>query len=317
MNIEIAISSAKRRAPMRLALALAFLFFSVPVTAAEHAPASGTKLVLLGTGTPNADPERSGPSLAVVVNGRPYLVDFGPGVVRRVAAAQRKGVGGLEVSRLDTAFLTHLHSDHTVGLPDLLYTPWVLERDRPLKLFGPAGLAEMVRHVQAAWSLDIRVRLEGLEPINTEGYKAEVTEIRPGLVYEDDNVRVTAFEVPHGSWRPAYGYRFDTAEKSIVISGDTGPGDEVIEMCNGCDILVHEVYSTAGFARREAVWQKYHSSFHTSTAELADIASRAKPKLLVLYHQLYWGTSDADLLKEVQALYGGKVVSGADLDVFE
>lgn len=279
--------------------------------------AKGTQLVLLGTGTPNADPERFGPALAVVVNETPYLVDFGPGVVRRAAEAHQSGVKGLQVSRLSRAFLTHLHSDHTTGYPDLILTPWVLEREVPLQVYGPKGLAEMTRHVLAAYQLDIDVRLNGLEPINPEGYKVEATEIEPGVVYEDENVKVTAFEVPHGSWKPAFGYRFDTADKRIVISGDTGPSENIVEMCNGCDILVHEVYSTAGFARRIPVWQQYHSSFHTSSSELAALATRAKPGLLVLYHQLFWGTSNEDLLKEVQDLYDGKVVSGADLDVIE
>lgn len=275
------------------------------------------QLVLLGTGTPNADPDRFGPSLAVVVNNRPYLVDFGPGVVRRAAAAHRNGVAGLEVSKLDIAFVTHLHSDHTTGYPDLIYTPWVLEREAPLKVFGPVGLADMTRHIQQAYSLDVNVRLNGLEPINDGGHEVEVTEIAPGEIYRDEHVRVTAFEVRHGSWKPAYGYAFHTAGKRIVVSGDAAPSESVVEACDGCDILVHEVYSTAGFARRIPVWQKYHSSFHTSSKELAELATRARPKLLVLYHQLYWGTSDEDLLREVKQHYDGKVVSGADLDVFD
>jgi len=296
---------------------ICLMLISPALVADEEISSKGTQLVLLGTGTPNADPERFGPSLAVVVNDRPYIVDFGPGIVRRAAAAHQNGVEGLKVSKLDHAFVTHLHSDHTSGYSDLILTPWVLEREVPLKVFGPQGLAEMTEHLLAAYKLDINVRLNGLEPINPEGYKVKVTEIEPGVVYEDENVKVTAFEIPHGSWKPAYAYRFDTADKSIVISGDTGPSEKIVEMCNGCDILVHEVYSTAGFARRIPVWQKYHSNFHTSSSELAAIATRAKPGLLVLYHQLYWGTSDEDLLKEVQAEYAGKVVSGADLDVFE
>jgi ribonuclease BN (tRNA processing enzyme) len=279
-------------------------------------PAGSTQLVLLGTVTPNADPDRFGPAVAVVVDDTPYLVDFGPGVVRRAAAAHRNGVAGLEVAKLRTAFLTHLHSDHTTGYPDLIFTPWVLERDVPLKVFGPSGLLEMTQHIQSAYRQDTELRLNGLEPINTEGWKVEVTEIEPGVVYQDKRVRVTAFPVRHGSWRQAFGYRFETADKTIVISGDAAPSESVVEACQGCDIMVHEVYSTAGFARREPVWQQYHSRFHTSSRELAEIATRARPGLLVLYHQLYWGTSDADLLAEVKQYYDGKVVSGADLDVF-
>ncbi len=255
--------------------------------------------------------------MAVVANDTPYLIDFGPGVVRRAAAAHRKGVAGLEVSKLRVAFLTHLHSDHSTGYPDLVFTPWVLERDVPLKVFGPEGLQDMTDHIQAAYRQDTQLRLNGLEPINKEGWKVEVTEIKPGIVYRDANVKVTAFPVRHGSWKEAYGFRFDTEDRSIVISGDAAPSDSVVEACKGCDILVHEVYSTAGFARREPVWQKYHSQFHTSSKELADIATRARPGLLVLYHQLYWGTSDEDLVREVQQTYDGEVVSGADLDVFE
>ena len=296
---------------------ICLMLISPALVADEEITSKGTQLVLLGTGTPNADPERFGPSLAVVVNETPYIVDFGPGIIRRAAAAHQNGVAGLKVSKLEHAFVTHLHSDHTAGYADLILTPWVLEREVPLKVFGPSGLAEMTSHLLAAYKLDIDVRLNGLEPINPNGYKVEVTEIEPGVVYEDENVKVTAFDIPHGSWKPAYAYRFDTADKSIVISGDTGPSEKIVEMCNGCDILVHEVYSTAGFARRIPVWQNYHSSFHTSSSELAAIATRAKPSLLVLYHQLFWGTSNEDLLKEVQAEYAGKVVSGADLDVYE
>jgi len=285
--------------------------------AAEPAPPAGVQVVLLGTGTPNADPDRFGPAVAVVVNDVPYLVDAGPGVVRRAAAAHRNGVVGLEVSRLRSAFFTHLHSDHTAGYPDLILTPWVLERDTPLRVYGPKGLEDMTRHILQAYSLDIEVRLNGLEPINTEGHKVDVTEIEPGVIFEDNGVTVTAFEVRHGSWKPAYGYRFDVGGKRIVISGDTAPSESVMEACNGCDILLHEVYSTAGFERRIPVWQAYHSKFHTSSRELAELAGRARPKLLVLYHQLYWGTRDEELLAEIKQFYNGKVVSGADLDVFE
>ena len=117
---------------------------------------SGTAVVLLGTGTPNADPDRSGPAVAVVVNGQPYLVDFGPGVVRRAAAASRSGVDALEVTNLTRAFVTHLHSDHTVGYADLIFTPWVLGRAVPLQVYGPKGLRAMTRHLTAAYREDIK-----------------------------------------------------------------------------------------------------------------------------------------------------------------
>ena len=135
-------------------------------------------------------------------------------------------------------------------------------------------------------------------------------------VYKDANVTVKAFAVKHGSWKQAFGYRFETADRTIVISGDCRPSASVAANCNGCDVLIHEVYSTAGFAKRQPEWQKYHSSFHTSSRELAQIATKARPRLLVLYHQLFWGTTEEDLLSEVREGYAGKVVTARDLDVY-
>ncbi len=277
---------------------------------------SSTRLVLLGTGTPNADPARSGPALAVVVNGQAYLVDCGPGIVRRAAAAHQMGIEALAVERLTHVFITHLHSDHTLGYPDLIFTPWVLERKAPLEAFGPRGLADMTDHILAAYHEDIAIRIEGLEPATTMGFKVNVHEITPGVVYQDNNVRVTAFLVRHGSWRYAYGFRFDTSDRSIVISGDTAPCESLVKHAKGCDLLVHEVYSNVGFQRRRAVWKRYHASFHTSTAELAEIARQVQPKLLILTHQLFWGSTPDELVAEIRQNYDGDVQSGADLDVY-
>jgi ribonuclease BN (tRNA processing enzyme) len=275
-----------------------------------------TKVVLLGTGTPNPDPERAGPCVAVVVNDTPYLVDFGPGVVRRAEAARRAGVKGLAMPNLSRAFVTHLHSDHTAGLADLLLSPWVLERAAPLQIYGPPGLRAMTRHILAAYREDVQLRLTGGEPSNKTGWRAVAREIRPGVVYKDANVTVTAFAVKHGQWKHAYGYRFVTPDKAVVISGDAAPSESLVTACDGCDVLVHEVYSDAGFKRRPPEWQRYHAAYHTSASQLAALAARARPKLLLLYHQLLWGTSEANLVKEVQAGFAGRVVSGKDLDVF-
>ncbi len=277
---------------------------------------SRTQIVLLGTGTPNADPERSGPSVAIVVDDTPYIVDFGPGVVRRASAAHRMGVRALAMPKLTKAFVTHLHSDHTAGYPDLIFTPWVLEREQPLEVYGPKGLKAMTNHILQAYQEDIRIRLDGLEPANKTGYKVKVHEIKPGEIYRDQNVKVTAFLVKHGSWPEAFGYRFDTPDRSIVISGDCAPSESVINHCNGCDVLIHEVYSQSGFATRTPVWQRYHSTFHTSSRELGEIATKAKPGLLILYHQLFWGTSEEKLVNEVREFFNGRVVSGSDLAVF-
>ena len=271
------------------------------------------EVLLLGTGTPNAEPERSRPAVAGLVEGAVYLVDFGPGVVRRAAAAHQMGVAELAVENLSRAFLTHLHSDHTAGYPDLIFTPWVLERAVPLEVYGPAGLQAMTDHLLAAYREDVSERLDGLEPANSVGHRVQVTEIEAGRVYEDDRVRVDACRAEHGSW-PAYSYRFTAGGRSVVISGDTAPHERMEAFYAGCDILVHEVYSTAGFQRLPADWQRYHAAVHTSSRELAAIASRARPGLLVLTHQLLWGESSESLLREIEADYTGSIVSGSDLD---
>jgi ribonuclease BN (tRNA processing enzyme) len=136
-----------------------------------------TKLVLLGTGTPNACPNASGPASAVVVGDRAYLVDFGPGVVRQASKAYFNGIDALRPDRLTVAFSTHLYTDHTAGYPDLIFTPWVLERTVPLKVFGPKGLKHMTEHILMAYETDIDFRIHGFEKANEQGYQVDVTEI--------------------------------------------------------------------------------------------------------------------------------------------
>ena len=274
-----------------------------------------SEIVMLGTGTPGPDPDRSGPSLAIIVNDQPYLVDFGPGVVRRTAAAYRMGVHGLATHLLNRAFLTHLHSDHTAGYPDLILSPWVMGRDEPLEVYGPPGLNHLTKHVAAAYEADVDQRLHGLEPCSPTGYEVNPHEIEPGLCYEDDHVEVHAFEVSHGTWT-AYGYKFICPDRTIVVSGDTGKHPNVAKAAKGCDVLIHEVCSAVGLSYRSEEWQRYHSTYHTLGPELAEIASKAKPGLLVLTHQLHQGVSDAELLREIREGYAGPVISAKDLDMF-
>lgn len=289
-----------------------------------------TKLVLLGTGTPNACPDASGPSSAVVVGDRAYLVDFGPGVVRQAAKAYRNGIDALRPDRLVTAFCTHLHTDHTAGYPDLIFTPWVLERKEPLRVFGPKGIRDMTEHLLKAYKVDIDFRINGFEKANEVGYRVETQEITSGVIYRDDRVTVEAFPVSHGTLE-SYGFKFTTPDRVIVISGDTAPLEIVAEKAKGCDILLHEVEYTAGLAAREPKWQKYHREVHTLSVDLAEIAKKAGPKLLVTYHRIYHmeiqdNTVDvgAEMARRNEAIleeiwnagYEGPVVNGMDLDVF-
>jgi ribonuclease BN (tRNA processing enzyme) len=268
-----------------------------------------TKVILLGTGTPIPDPERFGPSLAIRIGDSVYIVDFGPGVVRRAVAA------GIKPSQITKAFLTHMHSDHTTGYPDLIFTPAVEGRLHPLEVYGPKGLKSMTQHILAAYNMDVEERSKGLEPTPMDGYEVKVQEITPGVIYSDNYVSVEAIYVKHGSW-PAFGFKFITPDKKIVISGDTAPTRGFNDFARNCDILIHEVYSAVGLAHRKLEWIRYHSAYHTSSYELGDIATNISPKLLILYHQLFMGKKETDLLKEVRNRYSGEITSGNDLDVF-
>ena len=281
-----------------------------------HDPLLRTRVVLLGTGTPNADPAHSGPATAVVIDDTPYIIDAGPGVVRRAAAAHNQGVDALRPENLATLFFTHLHSDHTTGYADFILTPWILERDRPLQVYGPPGTKTMTDHLLAAYAEDIRVRLEGLEPANDTGHRVEVTEIDTGTVYTDERVTVKAFRVHHGNWEWAFGFRFEGPDRTVVISGDRAPDSPIDAFCRDCDVLVHEVYSVEGFKKRPEVWQTYHADSHTSSVEVGHLARRVKPGLLVLTHHLLWGSTPEKLLEEVRSVYDGPVVFGEDLDVY-
>src|SRR5258708_6517087 len=186
-------------------------------TSPSDLKATTTRVILLGTGTPYPDPSASGPATAVVVDGRVLLFDSGPGVMRRLKAA------GLPISGPEALFITHLHSDHTLGYPDLILTSWVMRRRAPFAVYGPRGLKRMTNHLMAAYSEDIHIRESGLEHEAGSGYRVDVHEIGAGVVYQKDGVRVTAIAVPHGEWQHAFAYRIDTPDRSIVISGDTRP----------------------------------------------------------------------------------------------
>src|SRR3954454_1130537 len=190
-----------------------------------------TRLVMLGTGTPRPDPKCSGPATAIVVNDTPYLIDFGPGVIRRTTAAYEKGVKALGFGgvNIKTAFLTHLHSDHTVGYPDLILTSWVMGRHEPLAVYGPKGIKAMTEHVLKAWEVDIKVRTNGINQRMAAGCIVSAYEIVPGVVFQDSNVTVTAFPARHEDMVNSFSFRFDTPDRVIVISGDTTPTKALID----------------------------------------------------------------------------------------
>jgi ribonuclease BN (tRNA processing enzyme) len=320
--------TAKIRPPkiieaLTMALLLALLSTTVLSQPANKPLAPKTQIVMLGTGTPSPDPDRAGAATAIVVNGTPYLIDFGPGVIRRASAAYQKGIAGLSITNLRVAFLTHLHSDHTAGYPDLILSPWTVGRTHPLEVYGPKGLKEMTEHILKAYQEDIRIRLKDKEgvPDAAEGIKVQAHEIKPGVVYKDEKVTVRAFLVNHGDVPQAFGYRFETPDRTIVISGDAAPSQSVVDNCNGCDVLIHEAYSMMTYNYVLPRYQEYRRKHHTSSLELAEIANKARPGLLILYHRANPGgvgrpNPEEAVVEEIRQAYGGKVVTGHDLDVF-
>jgi ribonuclease BN (tRNA processing enzyme) len=279
------------------------------------APANGTEIILLGTGTPYPDPNSAGPATAVVVDGRVFLFDVGAGVMRKLNAAK------LPLSGPEAVFITHLHSDHTLGYADLILTSWIMRRSKPFPVFGPRGLQRMTNLLLAAYSEDIEIRTKGLEHEVPGGYQVKVHEIQVGVVYEKNGVRVTAIAVHHGTWKHAFGYRIDTPDRSIVISGDARPSEALVKAAQGVDVLIHEVYSAAGLKPEDRPggkdWPQYCREFHTSDVELGALAARIQPKFLILDHTIRFGASDEELLAGLRTGgYVGKAVVGKDLDRF-
>ena len=307
---------------------VAHTFFLLPALSlhAQTAPAPSSlpspplspghaQILILGTGTPVIDAAHSGNSIGILVRGALYIFDAGPGVERRMLEAVAKGT---KIDTIPAVFITHLHSDHTLGLPALVYYHGANAEFRgggALTVYGPPGIAAMMTNINAAWADDraARAQARGGSP----SWDVRGADVAAGVVYRDSNVVVKAFEVPHPPWQHAFGYRVETSDRVIVISGDTRPSDAIARECAGCDVLLHEVYSAVGLPKAPPQLQRYHPTAHTSTYELAEIATKAKPKLLVLYHQLYLGgASDDDLVREIRGKYNGKVVSARDLDVY-
>lgn len=318
---------AKKLLVILLLVFVSIVFLKPLAEAREYQKSDITKLVMLGSGTPTPDPKRDGPCVAVVVNDKAYIVDAGANCVRRIAAASSEyggNIKALKPKNIDVVFITHLHSDHTIGLPDLMTTPWIVGKDSPLQLYGPEGLKDMTDNIQKAYIEDRYCRLFGLEPVNNEGWRINVHEFKDsGVVYKDENIKVEAVNTKHGSWPINFGYKFTTPDRVIMISGDTADTKAIRQASKGVDILLHECYALENFGGGEEkfesdmdFWKTYMSEFHTSTDELADIANEAKPGLLVLYHQELWTDDQEQAANEIRKKYKGKVISSNDLDVF-
>jgi len=294
-----------------LATACASTACATPGTGATPGPgapsAPALEVVLLGTGFPRPDPDRAGPSTAVVVGDRVFVVDAGRGVVLRLAAAD------LPLNRLTAVFLTHLHSDHTAGLPDLYNTSWQFGRVEPFALYGPEGTGGLSDAMLQFFAADIHIRRDLVEKHPGAGATIDTHIVQEGVVYRDAEVTVTAFAVDHKPVEPAFGYRFDSDGRSVVVSGDTRPNDNLVRYAKDADVLVHEALLPEYLDTVDdpEVAERL-KSYHTTPEEAGAIARRANVRLLVLTH-LVPGRDEREFRRRAAGEFDGRVVVGRDL----
>ncbi|MEO7965952.1 MAG: MBL fold metallo-hydrolase [Gemmatimonadaceae bacterium] len=289
-----------------LSLAIVATILAPGLRAQVTAP-SPFRVTLLGTGAPPVSMTRFGPSTLVEAGGQTLVFDAGRG------AAQRLGQLGVAFSRVDAVFLTHLHSDHTVGLPDLWLSGWVLDRrTTPWALYGPAGTAALATHLTEAYAFDIGMRI-GNGRQNPAGGRLDAHDVEPGVVYERDGVRVIAISVDHGPITPAYGYRVEYGGRAVVLSGDTKLSPNLITAARGANLIVHEVVIAPPNADSSA---PFYSALitHTTPEECAEIFGRVKPALAVYSHIVAFGGGDErDIIPRTKRTYAGPVLLGEDL----
>lgn len=270
------------------------------------------RVILLGTaGGPPVNVDRAGISTIVEAGGERFLFDAGRGFMRRMVQA------GIPMDGVTKLFITHLHSDHIVDVPDLLLTPWSApsERKVPLEVWGPNGTADMMRNLEKAFAYDIHVRRDLDEKVSPEGIKVVAHDIKEGVVYEKNGVKITAFLVDHGPVKPSFGYRLDYNGHSVALSGDTRPSENLVKFSKGVDVLVHEAID-ADALRRLAPSERLYLAIlahHTTAEQAADIFNQVKPRLAVFSH----APAIKALVTKTREQYDGQVILGEDLMVIE
>ena len=275
--------------------------------------AQNFKVTLLGTGYPQPRMDRFGPSTLVEAGSEKFLFDCGRGAAQRLAQIN---VSFADVSAL---FLTHLHSDHTVGIPDLWLTGWVQGRKVPFRVWGPTGTQQMMSHLERAYEFDIHIRRDVDEKLPAQGVVVVAKDIDQGVVYRSREVKITAFIVDHGPVKPALGYRIDYAGHSVVLSGDTRFSENLIRFSEGTDVLVHEVIDPDAFRIQNPSFSpervRIVVAHHTTPEQAGTVFARVKPKLAVYSHVVPGDTPS--LIPLTRKTYSGPLEVGEDLMSFE
>jgi len=278
------------------------------------AGAQDIKVTLLGTGCPPPVMNRFGPSTLVEAGAHKLLFDAGRGALQRLAQIR------VRWQDVDGVFLTHLHSDHVVGFPDLWLTGWLAGpgRDRPLPVWGPRGTRKMMSHLDQAYEFDIRIRLYDDRP-SPDGVVILAEDIAEGMVFDNDGVKIAAFEVDHKPIKPAFGYRIDHRGRSVVLSGDTRISENLIRHAQGVDLLVHEVAAPETFQRAGARPERAKSviEHHVTPEQAGEVFTRTKPRLAVYSHICLPTATEQDLVPATRRTYAGPLEVGEDLMVID
>jgi ribonuclease Z len=267
-------------------------------------------VTLLGTGGgPPVRLRRFGPSTLIQAGDQKLLFDCGRGVLFRLTQA------GVPLESITRVFLTHLHSDHIVGIPDLLLTPWASSaRKSNLEFWGPAGTSTMMNGLQQAFAFDIHIRRDVDERFPAEGIRVLSHDVHEGIVYEHGGVKVKAFLVDHGPVKPALGYRIEYGGYSVVLSGDTRYSENLIQNSKGTDLLIHEASDPDAIrAHLDSEKLERIRAHHITAEQLGKLFVTVKPRLAVLYHT----SGDYNLLSKLRNEYSGPVEMGEDLMTIE
>ncbi len=287
-------------------------FAAAAVSASARSP--DIKVTLLGTGCPPPDMHRFGPSILVEAGDKKLLFDAGRGALQRLMQI------GVRWPDVQGVFLTHLHSDHVVGFPDLWLTGWMLVpgRNVPLRVWGPNGTARMMSHLEQAFEYDVHIR-QSDEHTSAEGVRILAKDIGEGVAYDEGGVKVTAFEVDHAPIKPAFGYRIDYAGRSVVLSGDTRPTENLVRHARGVDLLVHEVLAPDSLRRIGVPPERVKAivAHHTTPEQAAEVFNETKPRLAVYSHVGDPTATAEEIMPQTRKTYGGPLELGEDLMVIE
>jgi ribonuclease Z len=269
------------------------------------------ELVLLGTGCPQCDPDRRGPSNLIRAGKRQFLVDCGSGVTQRLVEAGAKGAA------IDALFLTHLHTDHLVDFYQLVISSWHQGRDRPQRVFGPPGTKAFVEGTMALWGAERAQRIAHEKRASLVAFQIDVTEISAGTVWDEGGVHVTAVAVAHQPVRHAFGFVFESGGHKVAFSGDTAYCPALIEAAKGADALVHECFLHAEMpvvpGLRSAETVAAVASYHTPSDQVGRVAREAGVKVLILNHFVPTRFDRHRLMDEVAGDFTGPVAIGEDL----